>query len=85
MSKQAIEDFRKQINESTELQAKVRGLNVDGLVALASEHGKVIEKDELRAFLAEMGAKQMELSDFELELVAGGSMGPASNPDDDDC
>ena len=78
MSRQAIEDFRKKINESKDLQEKVSEIDTDGLLALASENGYVIEKPELEAYFAEIGAEKAELTDFELELVAGGTVQPPS-------
>lgn len=72
MSRQAIEDFRQQINEKSDLQDQVRNLDIAGLITLASENGYDLDKAELEAYLAKMGADKSELTDFELELVAGG-------------
>ncbi len=73
MSRQAIEDFRKKINESKDLQEKVSEIDTDGLLALAKEKGYEIEKPELETYFVEMGAEKTELTDFELELVSGGT------------
>jgi len=72
MSRKAIDEFRNQLNKSPELQAKARALDVQGLVALAKEKGIEIEAQALNEFLADVQNEQLELTDFELEMVAGG-------------
>jgi len=86
-SRQAFEDFRKQINESTALQDKVRNLDFQGLIGLAGENGFEIDKAELEAYFSEIAADHTQLSDFELELVSGGTASQPPSvrtcPDDD--
>jgi len=72
MIKKAIEDFRAQLNQSPELQTRARDLDVQGLVALAQEKGFEIDPQALNEFLGAIQNEQLELSDFELEIVAGG-------------
>ena len=66
MSKENLEQFMKQIDESKDLQAKIgEEITGDALVALGAEHGCEFSIEDVQA-----GA---ELSDEALEGVAGGS------------
>ena len=65
MSKENLELFMKQVADSEDLQAKIgEEITGDALVALGAAHGCEFSTEDLQA-----GA---ELSDEELERVAGG-------------
>ena len=65
MSKENFEQFMKQVADSKELQAKIgEAITEDALVALGAAHGCEFSIEDLQG-----GA---ELSDEELERVAGG-------------
>lgn len=71
MSKAAVEQFRAKVAHDSALQAKVRGLGADKgaeVVALGRELGFQFTQADLEAALEEG-----ELSDFELEVVSGGT------------
>jgi hypothetical protein len=77
MSKEAAVEFRSRVEDSRELQKAVRAATGGGkswdwaaLVALGEREGLPFTAEEARAILNELD--QSELSDFELELVAGG-------------
>ncbi|HIF56692.1 MAG TPA: Nif11-like leader peptide family natural product precursor, partial [Gemmatimonadetes bacterium] len=65
MSKESLEEFIQKVTDSEELQARI-GEEIDGdaLIALGAEHGC--------EFCAEDLAADAELSDEQLEAVAGG-------------
>jgi len=68
----AIEAFRGKLATDVNLQAQVRqaiegGCGVEELVSLAGAHGFTFTADEARNSFTDS-----ELSDFELEMVAGG-------------
>ena len=66
MSKENLEQFMKQIDSSEDLQSRIGDeIAGDDLVALGAEHGYEFSVEELSG----LG----ELSDQELEGVAGGS------------
>jgi len=67
-----VERFANDVKSNTELQeaAKGAGTDVGALVAVANEHGYKFTADELNAHAA---TKKSELSEEELEQVAGGS------------
>ena len=66
MSKEHLEQFMKQIDESQDLQAKIgEEITGDALVALGAAHGCEFSIEDLQG-----GA---ELSDKQLEGVAGGA------------
>ncbi len=70
MSKENLEQFMKQIDESKDLQAKIgEEITGDALVALGAAHGCEFSIEDLQG--------DAELSDKQLEGVAGGS--PLSN------
>jgi predicted ribosomally synthesized peptide with nif11-like leader len=65
MSKENLDQFIQQISESEELQARIgEEIDADSLIALGAEHGCEFSADDLTA--------EAELSDEELEGVAGG-------------
>ena len=65
MSKENLEQFMKQVAENEDLQAKIgEEITGDALVALGAAHGCEFSTEDVQA-----GA---ELSDEELERVAGG-------------
>ena len=81
MSKESALKFRDKINASPELQAKVRnafsqGKDLSEMVALGAQNGFAFTAEEAQEALA--GAGEGELSDFELEMVAGGSLKPGT-------
>ena len=67
---QTLVDFRKAVADSTDLQEKVKG-GAD-LVALGKENGYEFTQEELEASWQEMQESDEELTDFELNAVAGG-------------
>ena len=65
MSKENLEQFIQQISDSEELQARIGDeIDAESLIALGAEHGFEFTADDL--------AEHAELSDEELEGVAGG-------------
>jgi hypothetical protein len=77
MSREAVIEFRSRVGDSRELRKAVRAATGGGkswdwaaLVALGEREGLPFTAEEARAILNELD--QNELSDFELELVAGG-------------
>ena len=68
MSKESLDQFMQKVTDSEELQARVgEEIDADSLIALGAEHGCEFTADDLTA-----GA---ELSDEELDGVAGGMIG----------
>jgi predicted ribosomally synthesized peptide with nif11-like leader len=66
MSKESLEQFMNQVAESEELQAKIgEEIDVDALIALGAECGCEISAEDLQ--------ESVELSEGELDQVAGGS------------
>ena len=66
MSKENLEQFMKQIDESQDLQAKIgEEITGDALVALGAAHGCEFSIEDLQG--------DAELSDKQLEGVAGGA------------
>ena len=65
MSKETLDQFIQQISESEELQTRIgEGIDADSLIALGAEHGCEFSAEDL--------AETTELSDEELDGVAGG-------------
>jgi predicted ribosomally synthesized peptide with nif11-like leader len=65
MSKENLDQFIQQISDSEELQTRIgEEIDADSLIALGAEHGC--------EFSAENLAEGVELSDEELDGVAGG-------------
>ena len=71
MSKENLERFMTQVAESEELKARI-GEEIDGdaLIALGAEHGCEFSAEDLAA--------DAELSDEQLEAVAGGAFAIAN-------
>jgi len=72
MQNQSLLEFRAKLNASPALHEEaMRAFAADGegLVSLGKKHGYAFTKEEALELLAKGG----ELSDFELELVAGGN------------
>ena len=68
MSKENLEQFMNQISDSEELQARIGDeIDAESLIALGAEHGYEFTAEELQ--------EAAELSDEELEGVAGGLIG----------
>jgi predicted ribosomally synthesized peptide with nif11-like leader len=71
MSKENLDQFIQKVTDSEELQARIGDeIDADSLIALGAEHGCEFSADDLTA-----GA---ELSDEELDGVAGGAFAIAS-------
>ena len=83
MSKQAALQFRGAVVESDELQDQIRAGFESGdfsLSRLAGENGYEFTPEEGRQVWDEFQESERELSDFELEMVAGGqSTGDCNN------
>ena len=62
--------FRQAVSDSSDLQEKIKG-GAD-LVALGKENGYEFTQEELDASWQEMQESDEELTDFELDAVAGG-------------
>ncbi len=74
MSKENLDQFVQKVTDSEELQARVGDeMDADSLIALGAEHGCEFSADDLTA-----GA---ELSDEELDGVAGGLAVQSANGD----
>ena len=78
MSKERLEQFMNQVAESEELQARI-GEEIDGdaLIALGAEHGFEFNTEELN----ELSSEPTELTDDDLDSVAGGIMNSALKAD----
>jgi predicted ribosomally synthesized peptide with nif11-like leader len=71
MSEEQLRAFLEAVKADAGLQLKLKGAaDIDAAVALAKEAGFVISVEELEA-----AAKAVELSEEELESVAGGYLG----------
>ena len=71
MSKEAARAFRAAVHASEALQAKVEALGAPtpaALSALAQEHGHDVTAADIEA----LASDELELSDWEVELIAGG-------------
>ena len=71
--KKSLVLFRKSVNESTHLQEKIRG-GAD-LVALGKENGYSFTVEDIKEAYEELQNSDDELTEFEMEQVAGGSLG----------
>ncbi|MDC0065211.1 Nif11-like leader peptide family RiPP precursor [Verrucomicrobia bacterium] len=67
---ETLTKFREAVSDSTDLQEKVKA-GAD-LVALGKENGYEFTQEELEASWQEMQESDEELTDFELDAVAGG-------------
>ena len=86
MSRQAVLDLRTLINEHPEIQRVAMPhmaplLDRHFMIELGKAHGLLFTDDDIRQeFDQVMASPDRELSDFELELVAGGGGGSATGP-----
>ena len=78
MSKENLEKFMQKVGESEELQSTI-GEEIDGdaLIALGAEHGFEFNTEELN----ELSSEPTELTDDDLDSVAGGIMNSALKAD----
>ena len=68
---ETLTNFRKAVADSTDLQEKVKA-GAD-LVALGKENGYEFTQEELESGWKELQKSGEDLTDFELDVVAGGS------------
>ena len=72
MSKQTLDQFIQKVTDSEELQARIgEEMDADSLIALGAEHGCEFTAEDLVA--------NVELSDEELDGVAGGAVSIDTN------
>ena len=69
--KESLATFRKAVNESADLQEKIKG-GTD-LVELGKENGHDFSAEDVTAAYEELQDSDEELTEFELESVSGGS------------
>ena len=72
--KESLATFRKAVNESADLQEKVKG-GTD-LVELGKENGHDFSAEDVTAAYEELQDSDEELTEFELEAVSGGWAAP---------
>ena len=76
MSKETLDQFIQKVTDSEQLQARIgEEIDIESLIALGAEHGY--------EFTAEDLAQNVELSDEELDGVAGGGSSDALIYEDD--
>jgi predicted ribosomally synthesized peptide with nif11-like leader len=68
--KESLATFRKAVNESADLQEKLKG-GTD-LVELGKENGHDFSAEDVTAAFEELKDSDEELTEFELEAVSGG-------------
>ena len=68
---ETVTNFRQAVADSTDLQEKVRG-GAD-LVALGKENGYEFTQEELTAGWKQLQESDEGLTEFELDVVSGGS------------
>ena len=68
--KESLATFRKAVNESADLQEKLKG-GTD-LVELGKENGHDFSAEDVTAAYEELQDSDEELTEFELEAVSGG-------------
>ena len=73
---ETLTNFRKAVSESTDLQEKVKG-GAD-LVALGKETGYEFTQEELESGWKQLQESDEGLTEFELDVVAGGGRGQNS-------
>ena len=71
MSKEAATAFRAALHASEALRTKVEGFGDLTPAALAQEHGHDVTATDIEA----LASDDLELSDWEIALVAGGAAG----------
>ena len=64
--KESLENFRKAVNESVDLQEKIQG-GAD-LVELGKENGHDFSQEDVKAFYDELQNSEEGLTDFELAI-----------------
>jgi predicted ribosomally synthesized peptide with nif11-like leader len=69
--KESLATFRKAVNESADLQEKLKG-GTD-LVELGKENGHDFSAEDVTAAYEELQDSEEGLTEFELEAVSGGS------------
>ena len=74
---ETLTNFRQAVADSTDLQEKVRG-GAD-LVALGKENGYEFTQEELNAGWEKLQESDEGLTEFELDVVSGGSRGGSGN------
>ena len=72
--KESLATFRKAVNESADLQEKLKG-GTD-LVELGKENGHDFSAEDLTAAYEELQDSEEGLTEFELEAVSGGWAAP---------
>ena len=74
MSKENVNAFSEKVNSNPELLEEVRSIggNLGEIVALGLREGFDFSEQDLTAYVSEMDNRQGELTDQELEQVAGG-------------
>jgi predicted ribosomally synthesized peptide with nif11-like leader len=72
---ETLTKFRNAVSDSTDLQEKVKA-GAD-LVTLGKENGYEFTQEELNTGWKELQESDEELTEFELEVVAGGIVGGA--------
>ena len=70
---ETLTNFRKAVSESTDLQEKVKA-GAD-LVALGKENGYEFTQEELNTGWKQLQESDEGLTEFELDVVAGGTRG----------
>ena len=68
---EAVMKFRQELSDSVELQEKVKG-GAD-LVALGKENGYKFSQEELESGWKQLQESDEGLTEFELDVVSGGS------------
>ena len=71
--KESLVAFRKAVNESADLQEKIKG-GAD-LVELGKENGHDFSEEDVQAAYEELQESEEGLTEFELEAVSGGGTG----------
>jgi len=73
MSLEIAREFHSKVNSSSALQAEIRGCRkIEETLDIARNHGYAFTAQDLLA-VADETTKSEELSDFDLELVSGGT------------
>ena len=76
--KESLAAFRKAVNESADLQEKIKG-GAD-LVELGKENGHDFSEEDVQAAYEELQESEEGLTEFELEAVSGGQAGMGDSP-----
>ncbi len=73
MSLDIAREFHSKVNSNMDLQSEIRGCRkIEETLEVARNHGYHLTSQDLLA-VAEEATKSGDLSDFDLELVSGGS------------